>query len=379
VRLEVASRRGHAAEAIVTYAAEVDADLIVIGATGHERPWSLTAGGTARRIANEAGCAVLVVRPPIQAQRVGDVMTRYVTSISLDAPLVRVVDQLIRRRVKALPVVDGEQHVLGIVTGGDLLRRGDLGLRLSLRQVLNLAELGAQMSRLAGSGRTARSVMTSCPRTITADAGLDAAIYLLVHHGIKRLPVVDADGRLVGIVSRSDLLRLIAAVPSAIALESTPLATARIVRDIMTPHVPTISPDASADEVLSGILASPFRRVVVIDAERRVLGLVTDRAILAHAEPASRAGLFARLTGWAAPPAPVYHEPLIAALLMEREVITIPDQASLAETARQFLAHRIKRLIVIDAEGRLAGLVDRRVLFQTVAGLAEHANKPREV
>jgi CBS domain-containing membrane protein len=62
---------------------------------------------------------------------------------------------------------------------------------------------------------------------------------------------------------------------------------------------------------------------------------------------------------------------------MEREVITIPDQASLAEAARQFLAHRIKRLIVIDAEGRLAGLVDRRVLFQTVAGLAEHANQPR--
>lgn len=71
VRLATASRRGHAAEEIVTYAEDVDADLIVIGATGHERPWSVTAGGTARRIANEARCAVLIVRPPLEVQRVG--------------------------------------------------------------------------------------------------------------------------------------------------------------------------------------------------------------------------------------------------------------------------------------------------------------------
>jgi predicted transcriptional regulator len=53
---------------------------------------------------------------------------------------------------------------------------------------------------------------------------------------------------------------------------------------------------------------------------------------------------------------------------MEQEVITIPDQASIAEAARQFLAHRIKRLIVVDAEGRLAGLLDRRAVFQRLVG-----------
>jgi CBS-domain-containing membrane protein len=67
----------------------------------------------------------------------------------------------------------------------------------------------------------------------------------------------------------------------------------------------------------------------------------------------------------------MHHEPLTAALLMEREVITIRDQASLAEAARQLLAHRIKRLIVVDAEGRLAGLLDRRAVFQSLVGGTE--------
>ena len=65
-------------------------------------------------------------------------------------------------------------------------------------------------------------------------------------------------------------------------------------------------------------------------------------------------------------------------LLMQREVVTISEEASIAEAARQFLAHWIKRLIVVDAEGRLAGFIDRRVLIQSVAGLAEHANEQME-
>ena len=62
--LELATRHGHAGSAVVQYANEVDADLIVVGATGTERPGSETSGGTARRIANEGHCSVLLARPP---------------------------------------------------------------------------------------------------------------------------------------------------------------------------------------------------------------------------------------------------------------------------------------------------------------------------
>lgn len=62
VNLELTVRRGHASRALTEFAEEIDADLILIGATGTERPTSHTAGGTARRIANEARCSVLLAR-----------------------------------------------------------------------------------------------------------------------------------------------------------------------------------------------------------------------------------------------------------------------------------------------------------------------------
>lgn len=62
--LALATRHGHAGSAVIQYADEVDADLIVVGATGAERPDSTTSGGTARRIANEGHCSVLLARPP---------------------------------------------------------------------------------------------------------------------------------------------------------------------------------------------------------------------------------------------------------------------------------------------------------------------------
>ncbi len=368
VHLEVDTRRGHAARALTGYASEVDADLIVIGATGHERPWSPTAGGTARRVANEARCAVLLVRPLLLTHRVGDAMSRNVTTVTPDTPLQVVVDQLIRRGVKALPVVDGERRVVGIITGGDLLRRGKLGVRLSLHQALDEAELKDEFAQLDRSGRTARSIMTPNPWTVTAGAALDEAIRALVRHGIKRLPVVEDGGKLVGIVSRTDLLRAIAA-DYPVAPEGVPaLPLAHRVGDLATTTVSTIAPSASAEEVLRAILGSPFRRVVVTDADRRVLGIITDRDVLARGDPAHRSGLLDRLAGrLPTAPEPIAG-PISAASMMNRDVFTIPADATVADAVQQFLALRVKRLVVVDADRRLVGILDRRALLQSLVG-----------
>jgi CBS domain-containing protein len=368
VHLEVDTRHGHAAKALVAYADDVDADLIVIGATGHERPWSPTAGGTARRVANEARCAVLLVRPPLLSHRVGDVMSRHVTTVTPDTPLRTVVDQLIRRGVKALPVVDGERRILGIITGGDLLRRGKLGVRLSLHGTLDQAELTAQVKQLESSGRTARSVMTTNPWTVTADASLDEAIHALVRHGIKRLPVVEDGGRLVGIVSRTDLLRALAADHPVAPPGIPTVALAHRVGDVAMPGVSTVAPTASAEEVLTAILASPFRRVVVTDANRHVLGIITDREVLARGDPANRPSLFDRLAGRTSTISGLISGPVTAASLMDRDVFTIPAEATVADAVQQFLALRVKRLVVVDADRRLVGILDRRAVLGSLVG-----------
>mgnify|MGYP001332726533 CR=1 FL=1 len=375
VRLGVMLRQGHAAKTITSYAAEIDADLLVIGATGHGRPWSLTAGGTARHIANEAGHAVLVVRPVLQPRQVSDVMIRHVTSVSPDTPIRSVLDHLFRRRVKALPVVDAERRVVGIVTGGDLLERGALGLRLALESSLSAGELAAQFERLASSGLTAQNVMTRSPHTIGAEAPLEAAIHLLVTCGVKRLPVVEDGNRLAGIISRADILRAIAAGPSS-ASEAPIIGHGAAVSDVMTRDVVTVGLDAPAEEVLTAVLGSPFRRVVVVDDERHVLGTISDRRLLAHADAQSRPGLLARLAGLTSPSSHASHEPLTAAALMAGAVFTIPATASLEEAARQFTARRVKRLVVVDDDQRLAGIVDRRAFLQSLVPATANGNGP---
>ncbi len=376
VRLEVDTRRGHAARALTAYASDVDADLIVIGATGHERPWSPTAGGTARRVANEARCAVLLVRPLLLSHRVGDAMSANVTTVTPDTPLQTIVDQLIRRGVKALPVVNGERRVVGIITGGDLLRRGKLGVRLSLHQALDEAEVKSELAQLEKAGRTARSVMTESPWTITADASLDEAIHALVRHGIKRLPVVEDGGKLVGIVSRTDLLRAVA-TDYPVAPEGVPTLTlAHRVGDLATTKVSTVAPTALAEEVLRAILGSPFRRVIVTDADRRVLGIITDRDVLARGDPAHRSGLLDRLAGrLPAAPGPIAG-PVSAALMMNRDVYTISAEATVVDAVEKFLALRVKRLVVVDADRRLVGILDRRALLQSLVGPSAAGSDP---
>ncbi|MDE3075200.1 MAG: universal stress protein [Chloroflexota bacterium] len=364
VNLELVMREGHAAQAITSYADEVDADLIVIGSTGQQLPWSLTAGGTARRVANEARQAVLLVRP-IEPERVSDVMVRYVTTVRPGTPLPEIVDLLVRRRIKALPVLDEQERVVGIITGGDLLERARLGLRLPLHTSLEADELAA-ISERAEAVTSARNIMTPQPRTVSPTASLEEAIHELVSSNVKRLPVIN-QGRLVGMVSRTDILRAVAAVPSTAASEARPAGAAHSVADVMNRTVPTVTPEAPAENVLEALLRSPYRRIVVIDADRHVQGIISDRRLLAHADARSRPSLLARLAGLAGVGRPAEHLPLTAARLMEGVVYTISPEASLEEAARELTARRVKRLVVVDEDKRLLGMLDRRALLESLA------------
>jgi CBS-domain-containing membrane protein len=91
--------------------------------------------------------------------------------------------------VSALPVVDGEDRVVGVVSEADLLRR---------------TRAGENSAR----ARSAAEVMTEPPVTVRPEASVREAARIMLEHRVKRLPVVDDVGRLLGIVSRADLVRL---------------------------------------------------------------------------------------------------------------------------------------------------------------------------
>lgn len=302
---------------------------------------------------------------------VGDVMSRGVVSARRSTPVRHLVELTLGKTYRAVPVVEDGRPV-GIVTGGDLVRRGGLGVRLDLLASLAEAELREVLERLPQQDRTAGDVMTPDPVTVKATTPLTVAAERMVRHRLKRLPVVDEQGALVGMVSRVDLLRTAGAAHGAkepaareLGLDGDPPLSRVMRRD-----VPAVHPDSPLSAVFQTVIATRLDRALVVDGERRPVGLVTGAELLERITPALRPGALRAL---------VQRLPLLhgkgddveaqharaqtAAELMTREVATLPEEALLSTAIATMLRGGHKVLAVTDAQGRLAGVVDRADLL----------------
>ncbi|WP_406277783.1 CBS domain-containing protein [Embleya sp. NBC_00896] len=137
-------------------------------------------------------------------RKIEDVMTHDVATVGTDAGFPEIAGLLETWRVSALPVVDDERRVLGVVSEADLLHTRIAQARADAISPGPHRRTGREPK---GVGHTARELMTSPVVTVDPLAGTLRAARLMDRHHVKRLPVVDGSGRLVGIVSRRDLLR----------------------------------------------------------------------------------------------------------------------------------------------------------------------------
>jgi CBS-domain-containing membrane protein len=135
---------------------------------------------------------------------VENVMTRDVVCAHDDTPYKELVELLATRHVSAVPIVDGRRHVLGVVSEADLLLKQERRARSAFWW---LAAPHRRRERAKAEATVAAEVMSRPAATISARATLTEAARRLHAEGYKRLPVVDTLGRLVGIVSRVDLLK----------------------------------------------------------------------------------------------------------------------------------------------------------------------------
>jgi CBS domain-containing protein len=139
-------------------------------------------------------------------RKVRNVMTAEVVTVTEQAPFVELVRLMAVHKVSALPVIGGDGRLVGIASEADLLRKQEYQDDQDGPHLLEGRR--RRRARAKAAAQTAAEVMTTPVVTVSPDATVAAAARLLARHGIKRLPVVDDDGRLVGIVSRADLLRL---------------------------------------------------------------------------------------------------------------------------------------------------------------------------
>jgi len=144
--------------------------------------------------------------------RADQVMTSGVVTVSPETRASQIAKLLLENHISAVPVVDAGGAPLGIVSEGDLLRRDEEGRTARRAWWLEMLAEGEQLSQeylaqLRTKDQTAREIMSSPVVTVTETTDLAELVHLFHNYRIKRVPVL-RDGRVVGIVSRVDLLRV---------------------------------------------------------------------------------------------------------------------------------------------------------------------------
>lgn len=204
-----------------------------------------------------------------------DIMTANVISVSAETPVHEVVGLLLKYRISAVPVIDSARQVVGIVSEGDLLRpegasRGGPKGPWWLEAVFT----GGTVVYEKAQGRTAGAIMTRNVVTVDESTPLNEIAELLERRHIKRVPVL-GDGKLVGIVSRANLLHGLA-------------------NTIVDHHEPGAKKDRRLrDEVEKTLLQMPELETVLVnvtvnDGNVRLWGVVENAAEAAAAEKAAK-------------------------------------------------------------------------------------------
>lgn len=143
--------------------------------------------------------------------RAHQIMTRSVISVTPDTSIVEAASIMLKRHVSGLTVVDETGKLVGVVSEGDFIRRGEIGTGRKrgrwLRFILGPGRSATDF--VQEHGRKVSEVMTTSVVTITEDMALAEIVDLMERNNVKRLPVVRGD-TVVGIVSRANLLQAVA-------------------------------------------------------------------------------------------------------------------------------------------------------------------------
>jgi CBS domain-containing protein len=224
--------------------------------------------------------------------RVKDVMTPKIISVGADETVVNAARLMLRHQISGLPVIDKEGELVGIVTEGDFLRRGELGTQRRrpkwLEFVLGPGKLAQEY--VQASSKKVEDVMTPDPRTIGEDESLETVVDMMERHRIKRIPVTRG-GRVVGIISRANLMHALASLARDANPQTGDDSTIRdsimatIARQDWAPHVNVIVKDGVAE--LYGVVTDDRERQGLVVAAETVPGVKRVVDHLVWVEPIS--------------------------------------------------------------------------------------------
>ena len=219
---------------------------------------------------------------------VKDVMTTRVVTVAKDASFRTMAAALRDHRVSAFPVLDDDGKVIGVVSEADLLTKEALNSEPEGMPGM-ITGLLRRKEHEKARGITAGDLMTSPPVIVAPDDTVERAARLMYTRKVKRLPVVDANGHLVGIVSRADLLAVFDRPDEEILKEiSDDIMLNQFLADPKALHV-TVE---NGVVTLSGVPETSSAGHKIVQQARHVQGVVAVRDRLSYPPPEPTGGKF---------------------------------------------------------------------------------------
>ena len=299
--------------------------------------------------------------------KVKDLMTVSPSKVSPSTSLSEVAGLLLTSIFNAVPVVDGENRAIGIITQEDLIYRAKMPMRLGLLAESDQERVDTVLDSL--QSRKAEEIMTRPVVFVKEDEFATEAVELMIEKKLKRLPVLSKRGKLVGMLSRVDIF-------SAIMKESPDwkafqknriiVGNLRLVSDIMRRDTNAVSPETSIEDVIRIIDSDDIQRVAVLEKDGTFLGLISDRDLLA-AFSDEHTGIWDYFVsivpfterGRQHKETRAHLRNKTAAEVMKTDLITVSEDTTLSEAIKLMTEKALKRIPVVDSGGKFEGMISR--------------------
>lgn len=255
----------------------------------------------------------------INKTKISQIISRHVISVSPETPLTEAVAIMASAKISCLVVVD-KKRPLGIFTERDLVRLAD-----------RLTDLDSQLIS---------DVMTSPVVTIPGTLSIFEAYSLMLTNKIRHHVVVDQGGRLMGLMTQSDLIN---------HLGHEYFLEMRKIDQVMTVSVTTVPPDLPIDWAMAA-MAGPGISCVVVQEDRRPIGILTERdAVRLMAEG-------------------VDLENVLISSVMSRPVLTVKTGTTVHKATMLMKKEHIRRVVVVGEDNKIAGIITQSDIIKGLEG-----------
>jgi CBS domain-containing protein len=304
--------------------------------------------------------------------KVKEVMSTSIKTVNPASPIHEIVNLMLNNGLKGIPVIDDKQHPLGIITQGDLITKAEMPVRLGLLKKLDQGRVSSFLKGVAG--KTAKDIMSHPLTTIKEDQPLREAVLIMIRQQLKRLPVINTDGKLVGMIARIDVFQTITKqAPKWDFLQEQNIVVNnnQPVRNVLPRDLLTVNPDTPIPEVIEKITGNDVQRIAVVDGYGKFLGLISDSDLLPiiSGHPGLWDVILSKLTfiekGRQLNELLQHIRAKTAVEVMIKNVITIQEDASIDEAVQLMAEKGLKRLPVVNKDGIFKGLISRDSVLQT--------------